>query len=63
MSTLELKANDWFKTAQSLNAKSYDLTIIWSYAIAALAVLVVIYGTTATPVGGSADFASLSIPL
>jgi hypothetical protein len=63
MSTLELKANDAVITANRSNAKSHDFTIIWSYAIAALAVLVVIYGTTATPVGGSADFASLSTPL
>ena len=64
MSTLELKANDAVTTANPSNVKSHDFTIIWSYAIAALAVLlVVIYGTTATQVGSSVDFASLSIPL
>ena len=63
MSTLELKANDTVTTHTS-NVKSHDFTIIWSYAIAALAVLlVVIYGTTATQLGSSVDFASLSIPL
>jgi hypothetical protein len=63
MSTLELKANAAFKTTRPSYAKSYDFTIIWSYAIAALAILVVIYGSTATSVGSSVDFASLSMAL
>ena len=64
MSTLELKASDAVASANPSNLKSHDFAIMWSYAIAVLAVLLVVsYGTTATQVGSSVDFASLSIPL
>jgi hypothetical protein len=63
MSTLKLKVSDAFPSADHSNLKSQDFAIIWSYAIAALVVLGVIYGTTPTPAGTSVDFASLTIPL
>jgi hypothetical protein len=63
MPTSKLKDSDAFTTADRTNVQSYDFTIIWSHAIAALVILGVNYGTTSTPVGSSVDFPSLSIPL
>ena len=61
MSTLELKASDAVTTAKRSNVKSHDFTIIWSYAIATLALLVVVYAVSATSDGSPVDFASLSM--
>ena len=61
MSTLELKTSDAVTTSKLSNVKSHDLAIIWAYAIAALAILIVVYAVSATSDGIPVDFASLSM--
>ena len=60
MSILQLNAIEAITTKTPI-VQSHDFKTIWSYAIATLAILVVVYAVSATPEVSHVDLASLSM--